>query len=586
MKKASLFLTVSVFLVASIALLVPSNTYAASPSQVRVDRVDHAVAPLYGGLIVINDTIRITAMAENATVEEFSIGFSLEYKENLRYAMAYEQEDIENRLDITMDTGLGVEGYYGVTVRFPEEARHLLYNGHSYDFTVAFALSGMIDSSTKTVNSTAHYVFTASFPAFPSLIQDAARCNVTVVLPSGMNHEVSELPFNLTENQGQYRLNYTKSNLPAFTKNSTVVSFSSADKNAYSCFSTKKLIRDISIGAEGRISLSDFFLLESQTTFALSKIKLQLPNDAENVAAFDEIGKALTVTAVQNETRVYDLTIDLVTRQSRSFKLTYALRRENHLEPVGERSYSLNLSLSEDLKVVPETYILRITFPEGATIQSFPSQRFAVHRDVYQETLSLTAFNITWLQNEQLSFTYGYTVFWEAFRPTIWAAAIVIIGAVIALAVQRPKAPVSTVSIVSVPRKTLNDFAETYEDRKRMTSELLEVRKRAVKGKISRREYKVRKTTLESQLASNLRRLNDLRQKIVSGGTKYADIMRQLEVAETELDNIEADMKRVEVRFKNGEISALTYRQLLEDDLKRREKARTAIDGALLRLRE
>jgi hypothetical protein len=586
LKKASLFLTVSVFLVASIALLVPSNTYAESPSQVRVDRVDHAVAPLYGGLIVINDTIRITAMAENATVEEFSIGFSLEYKDNLRYATAHEQEDVDKRLDITMDTGLGVEGYYGVTVRFPEGARDLLYNGHAYNFTVVFVLSGMIDSSTKTVNSTAHYVFTASFPAFPSLIQDAARCNVTVILPDSMNHETSELPFNITQDQGQYRLNYTKSNVPAFTKNSTQVSFSSTDKNAYGCFSTKKLTRDISIGTEGRISLSDFFLLESQTAFALSKVRLQLPNDAENVAAFDEIGKALTVTAVQNETRVYDLTIDLVTRQSRSFKLTYVLRRENHLEPMGERSYSLNLSLSEDLKVVPETYILRITFPEGATIQSFPSQRFEVHRDVYQETLSLTAFDITWLQNEQLSFTYGYTVIWEAFRPTVWTAAIVIIGAVIVLAVQRPKAPVSTVSIVSVPRKTLNDFAETYEDKERMTSELTEVRKKAIKGKISRREYKVRKTTLENQLASNSRRLNDLRQKIVSGGTKYADIMRQLEVAETELDNIEADMKRVEVRFKNGEISALTYRQLLEEDLKRREKARTAIDGALLRLRE
>jgi len=62
--------------------------------------------------------------------------------------------------------------------------------------------------------------------------------------------------------------------------------------------------------------------------------------------------------------------------------------------------------------------------------------------------------------------------------------------------------------------------------------------------------------------------------------------MRQLEVAETELDNIEADIKRIEVRFKRGEISAQTYRRLIENDLRRREKAKTTIDGVLLRLRE
>ncbi|MCK4223215.1 hypothetical protein KAX01_02870, partial [Candidatus Bathyarchaeota archaeon] len=74
--------------------------------------------------------------------------------------------------------------------------------------------------------------------------------------------------------------------------------------------------------------------------------------------------------------------------------------------------------------------------------------------------------------------------------------------------------------------------------------------------------------------------------RVISGGAKYADTMRQLEVAEVELENIEADIKRIEVRFKRGGISAQTYRRLLEDDLRRQERARTTIDGVLLRLRE
>ncbi|MDH5495001.1 MAG: hypothetical protein OEY24_04810, partial [Candidatus Bathyarchaeota archaeon] len=182
-------------------------------------------------------------------------------------------------------------------------------------------------------------------------------------------------------------------------------------------------------------------------------------------------------------------------------------------------------------------------------------------------------------------FTYSYAIFWASFRPTLWTSALVIIGSIIAFAWQRPKAPVS-VSVVLVPRKTLNEFVETYEDKKKILSELEQIKQKARKGKISRRRYKVRKITLENRLSSLSKKLADLQRGIMSGGAKYADMMRRLEVAETELDNIEADIRRIEVRFKRGEISAQTYRRLLEGDLQRREKARITIDGLILRLRE
>ena len=245
----------------------------------------------------------------------------------------------------------------------------------------------------------------------------------------------------------------------------------------------------------------------------------------------------------------------------------------------------LTLDLSERLRMIPNAFTFKILFPEGAAIQSFPQQTFSIQRDVFQETLFLSLSNITWLQNEQWSFTYSYTSFWASFRPTLWATVLVIIGSVIAFAWQRPKPP-SPVSIVLVPRKILNEFVETYEGKKKIFSELELIKRKARKGKISRRRYKVRKTTLENRLSTYSKKLVDLRQKIMSGGAKYADIMRQLEIAETELDNIEADIRRIEVRFKRGEISAQTYRRLLENDLQRREKARITIDGLILRLRE
>ncbi|MCK4477139.1 hypothetical protein KAU88_01235, partial [Candidatus Bathyarchaeota archaeon] len=298
-----------------------------------------------------------------------------------------------------------------------------------------------------------------------------------------------------------------------------------------------------------------------------------------NVAAFDELGKKLDFN--EEEKRV---SLNLVENQSRSLKLTYNLSGDRLVQQ-DSQSYMLTLDLSENLQMMPSIFTLKIISPEGAVIQSFPQQTFSIHKDVFQETLSFSFSNITWMQNDQLSFTYSYTIFWASFRPTLWTTALVVIGSIVALAWRRPRAPVP-ISIILVPRKTLNDFIETYEEKKKVLSGLEQAKQKARKGKISRRRYKVRKTTLENRLSSLSRRLTGLQQKIVSGGAKYADIMRRLEVAETELDNIEADIRRIEVRFKRGEISAQTYRRLIEDDLRRREKARITIDGLLLRLKE
>jgi hypothetical protein len=577
LRKATLILLISFLSISSISLLSSHKAYATSSSQIQVDRIDHVVTPIYGGTLFINDTIKISPTTENVTIGDFSIGFPLKYKTNVRFSMAYDATNFE-KLDVILNTGLQITGYYGVTVIFPDEVRDLLYNGQPYTFTIIFLFSDLIESSTD-------QTFTADFPVYPSLVQNASTCNVIVILPKNANYTKNDFPFNATQENDCYYLKYTKSPLPNFTRISTRVNFTPRTEDDFACFSVNKLSRQITIDTNGHISFSEMLILKSQTAFTVSSIKLRLPNDCNDVSAFDEQGKKLTAVLFENETNTYEISLNLVEDQSRSFRVVYNLFEENRLVKQDSQSYTLTLELSENLQIIPETFSIKIIFPEGVVIQSFPQQTFSIQRGVFQETLFLSLSNVTWLQNEQWSFTYSYAIFWASFRPTLWTTALVIIGSVIAFAWQRPKASLP-VSIVLVPRKTLNEFVETYEDKKTILSELEQIKLKARKGKISRRRYKVRKTTLENRLSSLSTKLTDLQQKIMSGGAKYADIMRGLEVAETELDNIEADIRRIEVRFKRGEISAQTYRRLLEGDLRRREKARTTIDGLILRLRE
>ncbi|MFP3985400.1 MAG: hypothetical protein ACLFU9_05475 [Candidatus Bathyarchaeia archaeon] len=581
MKKAMLLPLALIFSIASISLLVPHNAYAASPSQIKVDKIDHVVTPIYGGLLLINDTIRISSPADNTRIENFSIGFPLKYRPNLRFSMAYEVSAPNEQLNVILDTGLGTTGYYGVTVVFPNGGV-TLNKDQTYTFTVVFVLSDSIDSL---VNGATQYVFTADFPLYPSLVQNAETCNVTIILPKNTEYSPTDFIFNATYKEGRYYLNYTKSPLQNLTRESLELSFASEDVDSFACFTVNRLNREVTIDTNQGVLVSDTFLLESKTAFAVNKIKLQLPTDASNVSAFDELERTITITRRENGITTHEFSLNLTKYQSRSFRVVYMLSGEDRLAGKDSQNYEVNLSLFENLEMMPNTFAVKVIFPEGAVIQSFPQQTFNIQRDVFQEKLSLSFSNITWLQNEQWTIIYRHSIFWNAFRPTLWTTVIVLIGAVIAFAWQRPKPP-TPVSAILVPRKTLDAFVDTYEEKKKTLAELEQIKRKARKGKVSRRRYKVRRTTLENRLATLTNKLADLRQKIMSGGAKYADIMRQLEVSETELDNIKADVTRIEVRFKRGEISAETYRRLLEDDLRRKEKATTTIDGLLLRLRE
>jgi len=80
--------------------------------------------------------------------------------------------------------------------------------------------------------------------------------------------------------------------------------------------------------------------------------------------------------------------------------------------------------------------------------------------------------------------------------------------------------------------------------------------------------------------------LTDFGEEIRKASSRYASIMRQIEVAETELEETEAAIRRIELRYRRREISKETYRKLLEGYNRRKERAKTTIDGVLLRLRE
>jgi len=78
----------------------------------------------------------------------------------------------------------------------------------------------------------------------------------------------------------------------------------------------------------------------------------------------------------------------------------------------------------------------------------------------------------------------------------------------------------------------------------------------------------------------------ELRGIFRSAGGNYASLIRQLDAAETELNEVETNIKSVEARHRRGAISLEEYKKLLADYQRRKEKAETTVNGILLRIRE
>jgi chromosome segregation ATPase len=146
---------------------------------------------------------------------------------------------------------------------------------------------------------------------------------------------------------------------------------------------------------------------------------------------------------------------------------------------------------------------------------------------------------------------------------------------------------------VSVPIVTtrlgpedIKSFIDSYEEKNKIVFELESLEAKVRKGKIPRRRYKVQKVTSETRLNTLNRNLAELKEKMRVAGGQYGDFMRQLEIAETEINEVETNIKSIESRHERGELSLEAYRKLLADYERRRDKAKTTINGILFRLRE
>jgi hypothetical protein len=558
--------------------------------------IDHTVKILQAGSVAINDTVQLSAK-QNTTLTEYPLGFPYGYKYRLAYVSAFNSSNPAQIYNVSLDTGLGNNiGFYGVTVIFPQGGVQLRV-GKPFRFTVVFVFSDVVISSTYTYLSETvppkritSPILTVNYPMFPSLLQNASVANVTVTTPPGTVWEGSSGSFNFKESLGTSQVvNFISRSLPALTYAPGWFNFSVSSGSIYQLVTIDNLERHAEIDGQGNILIKDAYTITNHMPQSVASFYPSLPPGASDVTAYDSQGNSIAATLVDKNTTTYSLSFGFSVnqRESTQFAISYFLPLGNYTDKTGNSGFDLNIPVAGGLNSVVGKLTFEISLPMGASIKDYPSiKQYDLQNDVLQQRIILTAYNVSSLNNINLHLSYVYSVFWASFSPTLWMTTIVAVGIVIAIFWRaKPTASIPVPSVAAKPQ-TLKALVSSYEERTKAALELESLERQVQKGRLPRRRYKIRKRMLESQISRLDRELADLKQRAKSMGPRYTEIFKDLEIAEAELEGIEAEERRATARYRAGAYTLDAYRRMQEQYNKRRERAKTTIEGALLRLSE
>ena len=576
---------------------VSLSNVAAQTDNYSIDRVDHEIQVMYSGHVVIVDTIHLSGQISGS----FTVGLPFRYSAYLLKTLAYDQSHIYN-------VNLGVplanrSGFYGAEIDFEGNSPSV--------FAIAFILSNNLLSEDNSGN------FTLDFPAYPCLTKEANTCNVALTFP--------RLPTSIivSKDDGDVKdAHYAKDKLQPFTYSIATATLQVPDRSLQ--FTTiSSLNRQITLDATGTVTAIDTYKITSNSTSQLDSFVLSLPIEATNVVAKDESGQVLpTILSTPTSSNIILANITLASLQNKGD--TFVLTASYNLPgaKIENADYILHFQRFPNFQYLVQRATMTFAPPEGATIitpqVSSLDTSSTLTRNPYQDILTITEDSISYAdylapQRNVIQLSYNYNPVWVSLGATFLASLVATIGCIGAFfyrkirpAEKRVETKAERIVILKPsiePKKEkvspevikmdepvaavdIKRFIDAYEDKKQLKAELRSLESRAQKGKISKRQYKVQKSAIETRMEGLTKNIERAKAVFRGSSSPYPDLVKQLDQAEEDLALAEENLKTLEGYQNRGEISLETYKRNIGDYQKARDRAESAINGILLRLRE
>jgi hypothetical protein len=556
------------------------NPVSAQSSGYTIQNVDHTVEVMFSGHTVIRDEITISGSVTNG----FQIGIPSKYASSVLKVVAFDGNRAYT-VDLVSQLG-GQSGFYVAQVDFEDQNPQF--------FTVEFVLSNSL------ISEYAVGYYTLDYPAYPALTTTASQCQVTLSLPTDSSTiyiDKSDGVINSTT--------YSKISLPAFTNVEAAASFDQPT-GLLQLVNISTLTRQITIAPSGVVSCTDNYLINNVDMASLSSFLLSLPSEAENVVARESLGGVLSTQTLGAAGSIL-----LVNVSFSSYLATGQLVKliaEYTLPSVTQNS--CNFTLFPAFNYFVDTATFTVSLPEGASFTTSDSSA-VITTDGFEQQLTVTRQNVTYVDYQLpgydfIQIDYSYNPLWASFRPTIIVFALSVIGCLGLVFVRKHNTQTALVSsqktskaktkhattkvvpvnVLTVTPDLVYKFIATYEERTELSNELKALELKMKKGKLPRSQYKNQKHATDARIEGLTRSITKSKEIFRNSNPEFADLIRQLNLAETDLSKAEARLNYLETQKSNGQITIEVYKNAVGDLEEAKETAQGAIDEILLRLRE
>ncbi len=574
-KNSIRFLSGLLLVLFCLSLILGGVVVQATNESVAFPRIhsERVVTPEIGDALVVNDTIEFSADPGEIvkSMDAFSIGFPTDYRQNLIYYFA---QDTEGKLQTTFVPS-GANELDWIVVSFGQNRD--VSGGGSYKFSVISVFSGQIEVGNK-------LTFRADFPLVPGLPVNAEICNVTFRLPVGANFTSSSRTFSNNTVDSQLIL-YT--NVSPLKAGMTIPSWVNFTSPAFVLLDVNKLERGIHIDPLGKVTIEDHYTISNLRGNA--NIKLILPSNATNISVKDIYGAygidKMNVTDETEYTQVA-LSIRNALTSEREFELLVVCELPfwEYSAQTDWQNYKLNASLSRPTWIL-KNFTIEIFLPEGGVFESSTLET-EMKTDFLTETLIHSEYDVTRFHPSSFEVSYRYSILWATFRPTLWTATAIFLLSIIYMTVRVSSKQSPTPIVSQLSTDLLRRFVEIYDERRRLMTERDDLSERMRKGKISRRQHRLRRSSLDARFSRQQRDSIAIRREIQTSGGRYADYMKRLEMAETRIETLDRDIERLEAQYQRKQVSADVHKKLLDEYGAGKRSAESTLDEIILRIRE
>jgi hypothetical protein len=347
--------------------------------------------------------------------------------------------------------------------------------------------------------------------------------------------------------------------------------------------------REVKIDTWGGISVADQYSLTNNGSENINTVSFILPANASAISVQDPFGTygqtAITNCGTYVNVLVYP-SETLGPQQKIRLLVTYSLPSSIYISQRGWQDYTLNINLNKTADWFVRQLTVAVSLPEGAVYQAASKTPYEVQKSGFSASIEFLEVNVTQINEPTITLQYQYFILWAAFRPALWTGTAVVIFVAVFFTRRVSKPSAAVVAAASFSPSLLRDFVNRYEEKRRLRSELETMEDQIEKGKLSRRRYRLRKSSIDDHLSRLEKDLSELRKKIAATGGQYSEGMRHLETAEAEIETLKKDIERVKARFLRREITTEAHRKLLDEYSRMKERAENTIEETLLRLRE